>query len=370
MRFFIINTDYNEFIKWLYRSNPGLENQPYAEQYRARIESGFGTADFYSKNLRRLGHEAWDVIANIEPMQKRWARENGVRRTRWGIKLRYQVIPWPYKYENEEWLYSILAEQIKSYRPDILYSMAMETIDSKFLSTIKGFYRLAVGQHAATKLDTDFSMYDLILSSLPSQVEYFKVQGIKSELFRLGFEETILAKLAPRKLSYDIVFIGGLGGIYAGGVSNLERLAERFDAAIWGYGINYLEASSPLHRCYRGPLFGVEMFQTLHNSKIAFNRHSNLADLEYANNMRLYEATGVGTLLLTDYKQNLSDMFDPGREVIAYRNTDECVELAGYYLTHDEEREKIARAGQRRTLTEHTYHHRMQELVDIVQRYL
>jgi spore maturation protein CgeB len=38
--------------------------------------------------------------------------------------------------------------------------------------------------------------------------------------------------------------------------------------------------------------------------------------------------------------------------------------------THDEEREEIARAGQRRTLTEHTYYHRMQELVDIVQRYL
>jgi spore maturation protein CgeB len=86
--------------------------------------------------------------------------------------------------------------------------------------------------------------------------------------------------------------------------------------------------------------------------------------------MRLYEATGVGTFLLTDHKRNLADLFEPGREVVAYRDADECVELAGYYLTHDEEREAIARAGQQRTLREHTWYHRMQELVDIVRCYL
>jgi hypothetical protein len=34
------------------------------------------------------------------------------------------------------------------------------------------------------------------------------------------------------------------------------------------------------------------------------------------------------------------------------------------------EREAIARAGQERTLREHTWYHRMQELIDIVERYL
>lgn len=39
-------------------------------------------------------------------------------------------------------------------------------------------------------------------------------------------------------------------------------------------------------------------------------------------------------------------------------------------LEHDKEREATARAGQQRTLREHTYYHRMQELVDIVCKYL
>ena len=40
----------------------------------------------------------------------------------------------------------------------------------------------------------------------------------------------------------------------------------------------------------------------------------------YANNMRLYEATGVGALLVTDWKENLGEMFEPGKEVVAYRS--------------------------------------------------
>ena len=90
----------------------------------------------------------------------------------------------------------------------------------------------------------------------------------------------------------------------------------------------------------------------------------------YANNMRLFEATGVGTLLLTDWKANLAELFEPGREVIAYRTPDECAELIGYYLEHDAERDAVARAGQQRTLREHSYDQRMQELVDVVAPYL
>jgi spore maturation protein CgeB len=82
--------------------------------------------------------------------------------------------------------------------------------------------------------------------------------------------------------------------------------------------------------------------------------------------MRLYEATGVGTLLITDWKENLHELFEPGKEVIAYRTPEECGELIQYYLEHEVEREAIARAGQERTLREHTYYQRMQELVDII----
>ena len=86
--------------------------------------------------------------------------------------------------------------------------------------------------------------------------------------------------------------------------------------------------------------------------------------------MRLYEATGVGTLLVTDWKVNLSEIFSPGREVVAYRTVEECADLIQQYLNCPDERESIARAGQERTLNQHTFLHRMQELVDVVHKYL
>ncbi|MBM4042004.1 MAG: glycosyltransferase family 1 protein, partial [Planctomycetes bacterium] len=71
-----------------------------------------------------------------------------------------------------------------------------------------------------------------------------------------------------------------------------------------------------------------------------------------------------------DWKGNLHEMFEPGKEVVAYRSPEECVELVRYYLAHDDAREAIARAGQARTLREHTYFHRMQELTELVRRHL
>jgi len=107
------------------------------------------------------------------------------------------------------------------------------------------------------------------------------------------------------------------------------------------------------------------MYQVLRNSLLTLNHHGNIPPC--ANNMRLFEATGVGTLLITDWKENLHEMFDLGKEVIAYRTPEECAELIQYYLEHEDEREQIARAGQQRTLREHTYYQRVQELVDIIE---
>jgi spore maturation protein CgeB len=107
------------------------------------------------------------------------------------------------------------------------------------------------------------------------------------------------------------------------------------------------------------------MYGVLRNSKIAINHHIDLAGA-YANNMRLFEATGVGTMLLTDWKMNIGDMFESGKEVVTYRSPEECSELVSYYLSHEDERAAIARAGQSRTLSQHTYYHRMQELSELL----
>jgi hypothetical protein len=241
---------------------------------------------------------------------------------------------------------------------------------SDILRSLRGYYRIAVGQHAAALPGTDISAYDLMLSSLPNQVEHFRRQGLKSEYLRLGFEESVLDTVpCAQNRSKEAVFVGGITAVHGRATSLLEHLCAHTPVEIYGYGVEIMPGDSPVRKRHGGRLWGRQMFELLGNAKIALNRHIDAAE-NYANNMRLYESTGMGAMLLTDEKTNLGELFDVGREVVTYRTPEECAEKIEHYLAHDEEREAIARGGQQRTLREHTYRQRAQELLDIVGRYL
>ena len=372
MKFLILDTDYPEFLCWLYTQHPGLESQPYEHQMRVRYESLCGVADFYSSNLRKLGYEVLHIYANNEFMQKAWARENGLRlrgEGRWKFRMRRGIVPWVSRVQRG-WFYDILKAQIEHYKPDILLNQTIDNISSSFLKKMKPHARLLMGQHAAPLPEgEDFSCYDLVVSSLPNLVKHFRRRGVSAEPHCLAFEPRVLQRLRDEEPKTPMTFAGSITLHHDGRIRLLEYLCRYLDLKIYGIGVDYLPKDSLIRQRYQGEAWGVDMYQILFNSKITVNHHIGMAK-SYANNMRLFEATGVGTLLVTDWKKNLHEMFDLGKEVVAYRTAEECAELIQYYLEHENERREIALAGQQRTLRDHTYHKRMQELVDIVQKYL
>lgn len=389
MRILILNLDYPGFLSSLYRQQPGLENAPYLEQLHARVESLFNVGDFYSRNLALQGHEAWDVHINNEIMQTAWARENAVpaqtSSPNSGLKAlrdkvrRHRSNPiirtikpllktFASRLTGKQNLLTILAAQIRHYRPDVILNQSVQWIPDGFLRDFKPEVKLIVGQ-IASPLDEDKKLidYDLMISSLPNFVERFRKQGLKAELVRLAFEETILQKLPKTGQSVDISFVGTLSADHENRRILLETVGRSLNLSIWGR-VDF-EQDFPLKRFHRGDAWGKEMYGILQQSRITLNYHIDLAE-DFANNLRLFEATGVGTLLLTDSKRNLHELFEPGREVVVYHNPDECVELARYYLDHEGERDAIAKAGQRRTLRDHTYRLRMQELAALFESQL
>lgn len=377
MKFLILNADYPSFLHWLYDQHPGLDQQSYEEQMRARMETLFGVADFYSSNLCKLGHEASTICFNNEFLQRSRAREHKAKTSPkydWRFRLRRGIVPWLDRVCNDKWMYEILAAQIESYKPDVLLNQAIPWIDARFLSDIKPHTRLLVGQHAANLPplladDMNFDCYDLVISSFPPTVDFFRQRQIPAELNRLAFEPRVLDYLRPAQNSFDVTFVGNFHQVHSSRVSFLESVCYRIpQTRVWGESVERLSPDSPIRRCYVGQAWGREMYQILAESKMTLNHHGDIPP--YANNLRLFEATGVGTLLITDWKENLPEMFEPGKEVVVYRSVDECVELIKYHLEHPVEREGIARAGQQRTLMDHTYYRRMQEFVDIVCKYL
>ena len=147
-----------------------------------------------------------------------------------------------------------------------------------------------------------------------------------------------------------------------------SSVAARCPIEIWGHGRERLPSDSPIASRHRGVAWGRAMYDVMARSRLSLNKHIDIS-ATYANNMRLFEATGVGALLLTDAKDNLGDLFEPGREVIAYRSAEECVDLARYYLAHDRECQRIAAAGMARCLRDHSYRRRMTQLSALLQRH-
>jgi spore maturation protein CgeB len=372
MKLLILDTDYPQFLNWFYAQYRGLERQPCEHQMRVRYESLFGAADFYSSNLRKLGYEVWHIYANNEFMQKAWADEHGLTidyGPRWEFRLRRGIIPWVSRVRRA-WFFDILKAQIEHYKPDILFNQAMDGISSSFLKEMKPRVRLLMGQHAAPLPEgEDLNCYDLIVSSLPNLVEHFHKMGVPAEPNRLAFEPQVLRRLRNGEPKTPITFVGSMTLYHDGRVRLLESLCRDLDIKIYGTGVDCLPKDSLIRQHYQGEAWGANMYQILSNSKITVNHHIGMAG-SYANNLRLFEATGVGTLLVTDWKKNLHEMFEPGKEVVSYRTPEECVEMIQYYLEHDEDREAIARAGQQRTLRDHTYSNRVKELMDIIRKYV
>lgn len=392
MRFLILNTDYPEFLAWLYARNPGLEQKAYDEQMHVRMESLFGVADFYSRNLRKLGHEAWDIHINNDFMQRRWAKEHGLRNegtpsngpARTILKSAAHVaadtplrqlkplLKSMFRSLNggAAYSYEILAAQIQHYKPDVVLNQAMDGHIGRILKEMKPRIKLLIGQIASPlPKGDDFPCYDLIISSLPNFVEYFRRMGIPAELHLFGFEPDILSKIGQQEKSIAVSFVGSVSVEHDSRIRWLEHLCRTMDIEIWGYGVGALPRDSWIRRRFKGNAWGLEMYQILHQSKITLNHHIGVAGC-YANNMRLFEAAGAGSLLITDWKTNLDEIVRIGCEVLAYRTSDECVEMIEYYLKHEAERELIARAGQAKVLRQHTYAQRMKELIEIVRGFL
>jgi len=117
---------------------------------------------------------------------------------------------------------------------------------------------------------------------------------------------------------YDAIFLGNLS------VSpRRKELCDRF-------GIQHMEA------------YGQDYFKTMKQAKICFN-NAIANDI----NAKYFEIMGSGSFLLTNFNQEILDLFDPSvRDDLRkcmYATDDEIGEKMKYYLEHEEEREAIAK---------------------------
>jgi len=64
---------------------------------------------------------------------------------------------------------------------------------------------------------------------------------------------------------------------------------------------------------------------------------------------------------MTEYFDELSEFFEPGKEIVMYHDIDDLIDKCRYYLTHENERERIRQAGLKRARGEHSWQRRFSD---------
>lgn len=115
-----------------------------------------------------------------------------------------------------------------------------------------------------------------------------------------------------------------------------------------------------------------EVAKYLAGAKIGFNlfrlndQREGLGLEPYSLNPRVYEVMASGALLLTDYRPELEEMFEVGKDLVVFDGVEDFLEKVKYFLNHEEERQGIAKRGQNKVSKSHSYIDRAKQLLETV----
>lgn len=372
MKILFVQTNYDPFLFTFYQKTKNWQKLSYKKLKLKWSEEWFGVSNFYSKYLKTCGWVGENVVINDWNIQSKWAHDHELNVTRKEISFLKFIPPSIRNFLGlSGWMKKIFFEQLNFYKPNVVYVFDLSIFSTTDIKKIKRVAKLVVGQIAYPLPINKRPLfeYNLIISSFPHYVKMFKQWGIESKYLKLAVDSEIPKKIRLKKRIYDVTFVGGLIPYHKKGNLALSKLATEVKVDIWGYGEKTLPLRSPIKKNFHGQAWGRKMYEIFAQSKIVINRHIDIAK-DFANNLRMFEATAMGALLITDHKKNMNEFFEVGREVVTYINPDDLIQKVKYYLAHLKEAEKIAKAGQKRTLKEHTYRLRMKELDGILRKYL
>ena len=100
----------------------------------------------------------------------------------------------------------------------------------------------------------------------------------------------------------------------------------------------------------------------------AINFNATSRQMKGAVNQRLFDVPACGGFLLTDRREQLEDLLEPGREVAVYDTPEDVPALVDRYLADPETRRAMTRAARKRILAQHTYRHRLESLLSVMRQ--
>jgi len=378
---------YPKHAEEIYEQHPELSKKSSYEQMEFIRWHALSSYVRWFELLEEKGYQTCSFNHNLPDVALAWAKEN-----------RFQT-----KTSNR--IMEIGKEKIIRFKPDIIFCFAPPSYLSnnylhEIVVSLVNKPKLIAWYGANIGDEKIFNFFDLTLSNSKHLVKRLRNKGIKSDFLGHSFDPIILKKIEiPSKRINRVSFFGNLdlttrdfnertrllekvfdetGKLDVYGQfsifsnqqrikykilesrSNLCRIVNKVlpinKVGYWANPSNLptppLALSRNFERKIKKPLYGHGMLGKLSSYKIALNYHNQHTG-DNACNMRLFEATGVGCALLTDYKSDLSDYFEDETEVYSYKNIQELNEKLAYLCNNPLDAELIGNNAKKRVLKSH-----------------
>ena len=279
---------------------------------------------------------------------------------------------------------SELRTHLEQFKPDLHLLFKGELFDRECLEIVKAagvptvLWQHDVFPELPPWLLEVAGCSDILFTHARGMVKRFKDAGIAhTEWLSEGFPESFFAydkiEEQERKLySCQVTLVGNIhrNACYRMRIPLIRRaLDDGYRVKWWGPRISRRLNNIPLILSRVGRAYGRRFL-----ANADFAKAVSCADLFLARDVypevdasvsnRLYWACGCGAFYLCEKAVGIEDIMTPGKEIETFSSLDEMSEKIRYYIDHPEERKRIAEAGQRRTLEQYTFRHRIEEMFE------
>ena len=307
---------------------------------------------FAAHALRELGHDV--VIFDYWP--------------NWGDKIHQKLLG---QFDNEEYARTNkrFRTAIEQHKPDIVLAIYGFHLSVESLAYLKQRGILSVCWLLNDPFHFERSLkkareFDYLFTNAKGSVMAYREHHVNAYWLPTACEPQI-NKRVPSTHEYecDVCFAGDWSPLRE---EWLSQLAETYDIKVFGpWG---KKMSSPIlkERLIDGLFTPETMANMFASAKVVLNIHTWHGKWTHGTNPRLFEAAGCGTAQAVDWKEELPELFDCKHDLLVYRSLDELkVQLEGF-IQDTSRRSQAGQQAQTRAYAEHTYKHRMTQLVEML----
>ncbi len=324
------------------------------------------TAKFCASALKNLGHEV--VSVNCEDYAEAFFATQKVTKNLKNSEVLSKMLM--------NFLNEIIVAKAVDLKPDLILGLAQAPLSPEGIARLKtlgapvafwfveDFRTLGYWEQVAGYYDHFFTIQrDSFFEELEKRDiknYYYLPQACAPSVHR----SLALGEVDRQKFSADLSF---MGAAYYNRRQSFPRLLD-YDFKIWGTEWDLSSAIGKKVENKNDRVSTEDCVKIYNCGKINLNLHSSTFHQDVNPNgdfvnPRTFEIAACGGFQLVDERSELVHLFQPGEEIVTFKDIEDLKNKIDYYLEYKDERKAIAAKSRIKAVSEHSFERRLEEML-------